>query len=248
MKKSLLIIVALVVCLPLILCFGCSTEDNQITSGDGMWKYIENEDGTICITSICDMQENIVIPEQIDGKTVSALGEKLFVIINNGSSSKQLEGVYDDNNVLKSVTINAKIKEIPNMCFYLCRVLEVVNLPETLEKVSDFAFYGCSALQNITFPEKCSALGAYTFRECPKLQEVVIESGSVPQIGDKCFYMVNTKASGDDQYYIIPGLQIKVKDLVLYSIDNLESERKATRNNSYKYWQEYVRANVVVNG
>lgn len=245
MKKSLLVIVALVVCLPLILCFGCSTEDNQITSSDGMWKYIENEDGTITLTSICDMQENVVIPEQIDGKTISALGEKLFVIINDGSSSKQLDGVYDDNNVLKTVTINAEIKEIPNMCFYLCRSLENIILPETLEKVSDFAFYGCNTLTSITLPEKCSSLGAYTFRECGKLREVVIESGSVPKIGDKCFYMVNTKASGDDQYFIISDLQIKVKDVSLYSIDNLEKERKATRDSSYKYWQEYVSANVV---
>ena len=246
MKKILLVIVALVTCLPLIFCFGCKTEDNQITSADGKWKYIESEDGTICVTAVCDMQEDIVIPEQIDGKTVSSLGAKLFVIINDGSESKKLEGVYDDNDILKTVTIQASIKEIPNMCFYLCRNLSEVNFPSSLEKVCDFAFYGCKSLENIIFPENCKSLGAYTFRECERLKNVVIQSETVPQIGDKCFYMVNQKASGDDQYYVISNLKIKVRDISLYSVEKLEAERKSTRNNSYKYWQEYVNANVVV--
>lgn len=245
MKKCILIIATIILALSAVFCTGCTVEDNSVLSEDGCWRYIVNEDETITLSAIVEMKSEIVIPETIDGYTVTSLSDKLFVLIDDGSADKKYEGVYADNNILTSVTINAKVKEIPNMCFYICRKLSVVNLPDSLEKINDFAFYGCNSLEKIALPESCVSLGSYTFRECSKLNEVSIEYASIPDIGDKCFYMVDNKASDDDQYYIIPNLKIVVKDIAVYGIDNLESLRKETRNNSYKYWQEYVNAGVV---
>lgn len=245
MKKCILIIAIIILALSAVFCTGCTAEDNSVLSEDGCWRYIVNEDNTITLSAIVEMKSEIVIPETIDGYTVSSLSDKLFVLIDDGRTDKKYEGVYADNNTLTSVTINAKVKEIPNMCFYICRKLSVVNLPNSLEKINDFAFYGCNSLEKIVLPESCVSLGSYTFRECSKLNEVIIECASIPDIGDKCFYMVDNKASDDDQYYIISNLKIVVKDIAVYGIDNLESLRKETRNNSYKYWQEYVNAGVV---
>lgn len=245
MKKYIVIIAITILVLSATLCTGCTVVDNSILSEDGCWRYIINEDNSITLSAIVEMKSEIVIPETIDGYTVSSLSDKLFVLIDDGTADKKYEGVYADNNILTSVTINAKVKEIPNMCFYICRKLSVVNLPDSLEKINDFAFYGCNSLEKITLPESCVSLGSYTFRECSKLSEVSIKCNSIPDIGDKCFYMVDNKASDDDQYYIIPNLKIEVNDIAVYGIDNLESLRKETRNNSYKYWQEYVNAGVV---
>lgn len=246
MKRSIFIIATIIFTFTAVFCTGCTVVDNSVLSEDGCWRYEINADDTICITGIVEMKSEIVIPEAIDGHTVSALSDKLFVLIDDGAENKKYKGVYADNNVLTSVTINAKIKEIPNMCFYICRNLTVVNLPNTLESIKDFAFYGCNSLEKIILPESCNSLGAYTFRECGKLNEVVIKSNNIPDIGDKCFYMVDNKASDDEQYYIIPELKIIVDDINAYSIDKLEELRKDTRNNSYKYWKEYVNADKVV--
>ncbi len=246
MKRGILILAILIFVLSAVFCTGCTVVDNSVLSDDGFWRYEINEDNTICVTGIVEMRSEIVIPEEIDGYAVSALSDKLFVLIDDGVENKKFEGVYADNNVLTSVTINAKIKEIPNMCFYICKKLTVVNLPDTLERINDFAFYGCNSLEKIILPESCNSLGAYTFRECGKLNEVVIKSNNIPDIGDKCFYMVDNKASDDEQYYIIPELNIVVDDINAYNIDKLEELRKDTRNNSYKYWKEYVNADKVV--
>ncbi len=240
MKKSLCLLLVIVLLLSMFAFVGCNNTVETITSEDGKWEYVINDDDTITLVSINEMTENMVIPSSIDSHTVSTFGEKLFVVINDGKENKKFDGVYDDNNILKTVKIEANIKVIPNMCFYLCRKLTDVTFPDTLEKISDFAFYGCSELSNIELPEKCNSLGAYTFRECGNLKNVVINYDGVPDVGDKCFYMVNNKASNDDQYYIIPNLSIKVKNIELFSLDALEAKRKETRNNSYKYWKEYV--------
>lgn len=245
MKKVKLLVVICLILATILMCCACSATDNSITSEDGKWNYIENDDGTIQLTKVVEMTSELVIPKQVDGKIVSSIAEKFFVKINDGSSKKKFKDTYADNDVLESVIIEAEIKEIPNMAFYLCRKLSHVELPNSLEKINDFAFYGCIALEDIIIPENCKHLGAYSFRECSNLKNVTLNSSEIVNIGDKCFYMINNKASGDDQYYIIDGLKINVGD-VDYSIETLEALRKKTRNNTYKYWQEYVKGGAVV--
>lgn len=245
MRNFKLIIVFLLIVATVLACCACSQVDNSITSEDGKWKYIENNDGTITISSVVEMEESLTIPSTVDGKVVSAISEKFFVIINDGSSSKKLKDTYANNEVLKEVIFEANIKEIPNMAFYLCSSLVSVQLPSSLEKIGDFTFYGCESLKEITLPENCKSIGGYAFRECSSLETVTIKSSEIINIGDKCFYMIDEKERDDDQYYIISGLNIVVGN-VDYSFATLETLRKQTRNNSYKYWQEYVKANVVV--
>lgn len=245
MKKIKSLIAICLILFSVFMCCACSVKDNSITSQDGKWKYVENDDGTITLSGIVEMEKELIIPETVDGKTVSAIAEKFFVIINDGTSSKKLKDTYSDNNVLEKVVFEAKIKEIPNMSFYICKKLVSVQFPETLEKISPFSFFGCESLEEIVFPESCKSIGEYAFRECVSLKNVTIKSTEIVNIGDKCFYLINKKASGDDQYYISDGLKIIVGN-VDYSVDTLESLRKKTRNNSYKYWQEYAKSGVIV--
>ena len=246
MKKLILVIAACLIIVSLFTFCSCAVKDNSVESADGMWRYVENGDGTITLTETLGMEQELVIPATVDGKRVSAISEKFFVIINDGSKKKKLKDTYSDNNILEKVVFEAKLTEIPNMAFYLCRKLKDVYFPETLEKIGAFAFYGCSSLEDIAIPKSCNSIGEYAFRECGALKDVYLESEKIVDIGDKCFYMVNEKASGDDQYYIIDGLKIHVRD-VDYSIETLEALRKKTRNNSYKYWQEYVKKGVILN-
>lgn len=224
----------------------CSEKDKSVLSKNGKWRYIENEDGTITLSKIVEMESVLVIPETVDGKTVSAISEKFFLVINDGSQKKKLKDTYSDNNILEKVIFEADIKEIPNMAFYICKKLTEVKLPDSLEKIGSFVFFGCNSLTQIEIPENCKSIGEYAFRECSSLVSVTLKSKEIVNIGEKCFYMVNEKASGDDQYYIIDNLKITVDESVDYSLETLEKLRKETRNNSYKYWQEYVRANVIV--
>lgn len=247
MNKSL--IAVLVIVLFLFAFSGCSTtvEYTQSTEYDGAWSYLENDDGTITLYGYNKRDSVVTIPQTVDGKTVSALGEKIFVCINDGSEKKNLKGVYEDNDYLEKVIINANIKEIPNMAFYICRKLKEIQLNEGLEKIGDFAFYGCESLKEVILPESFNSIGAYSFRDCTSLSKVIINStaNDVIAIGDKAFYIINESSDDDDQYEIIKGLTIIVKDISLYNSTDLEQKRRETKNYTYKYWQEYIDAGIV---
>lgn len=247
MKKCL--IGVLTVLLFVFIFSGCSTtvEYIQSTEYDGAWSYLENDDGTITLYGYNKKDSVVTIPQSIDGKAVSALGDKLFVCINDGSEKKSMKGVYEDNTYLEKVIIEANVKEIPNMAFYICRNLKEIQLNDGLEKIGDFAFYGCKSLTELVLPESFNSIGAYSFRDCVALKKVVINSTAddVIAIGDKAFYIINEESDDDDQYEIIDGLTILVKNISLYNSSDLESKRRETKNYTYKYWQEYIDAGIV---
>lgn len=245
MKKCLIAVLSIVIMICLFV--GCSAPVEYTTSSDGVWSYLENDDGTITLYRYNKQENVVIIPQNVDGKIVSALGEKIFVNINDGSDDRSLNGVYEDNNYLEKVIIEADIKEIPNMAFYICRNLKEIQLNSGIGKIGDFAFYGCKSLTELIFPESLNSIGAYSFRECTSLSNVVINNNGddVIAIGDKAFYIVNENSDDDDQYEIINGLKIQVKNISLYNSSDLEQKRRETKNYTYKYWQEYINAGIV---
>lgn len=243
MKKIIvaLLVVAILASLSVGL-FGCADEDKSITSGD--WKYIELEDGTISLVSYVGTASAVVVPPAVDGKTVSQIEQGLFLSVNDGSTSRRMREVYQNNELVRSVTFAAPIKEIPARTFYMCAALEWVALPDTCESIGDFAFYGCSSLTAIELPTACKAIGAYCFRQCEKLQNVYIHNAAdatlPPKLGDKCFFMVNNGSSKDDQYYVIPDLKIWVDNISVFDENVIKEERKKSHTNDYKYWLDYM--------
>jgi len=245
MKRLIAIILVLSVAMGVLACFvGCSEADNTKSSGD--WKYLEKEDGTISLVSYIGSNAHVVVPATLEGKTVSSIEGGLFMSVNDGSSSRRLRDVYQNNEVVETVEFAAPVTAIPERTFYLCNKLTSVTLPDTCESIGDFAFYGCSALTRIDIPTACTSIGAYCFRQCDKLADVYIHNSAdatmPPKIGDKCFYLVDSKSSKEDQYYIIPDLRITVYNIAVFDETVILEERKKNHTNDYKYWLEYMTA------
>ena len=243
LKITLVATIILVTCLSFA---ACTSADESKISADGVWQYVEVEGG-VSLTAVKKMEADMTVPATVDGKTVVSLGEKLFIEVDDGSAKKSNAGVYRENTTLKTLTILADIKEIPNMCFYYCTALEEVVFPDSLESVAPFAFFNCSALKSVTLPEKTNSIGEYSFRQCLSLETVTINyaGDACVTIGDKAFYNLDEKVSKDEQYFINPKLTIYVKNIELYDADALEAKRIETKEMSYKYWEEYVKADIV---
>ena len=249
MKKFVATVLVLVVAMAMVGCFvGCQAADESTQSADGNWKYVEKEDGSVSLSAYTGTAANVVVPAIVDGKAVSSIEAGLFVKINDGSVKRRMRDVYEDNELIESVTFLANITAIPERTFYLCKNLTAVVFPAALESIGDFAFYGCRSLTSIALPATCSSIGAYCFRECENLTNVAIANPELVKIGDKCFYMVNTKASGDDQYYIIKDLKIVPINPTVYDSDAIEADRRATKKNDYRYWKDYIDNGNVVGG
>ena len=215
-------------------------EGYEVESKDGskynlkrVWCYLSSYNGD---------DTDLVIPAYVDDIKVNALDAGIFVKLDE--SNGRSRGTYTNNTQLKTVRIEAEVLEVPARAFYMCSALTDIEFPATCKKIGDFAFYGCTSLASIVIPASIKDIGGYTFRECANLKDVYIlnEDTDVlpPKIGEKTFYMVNSKLSSDDQYYIIPGLKIHVNNIAVFNKDVIDADRKANHTNDYKYWLDYI--------
>ncbi len=94
-----------------------TTEPSYFTSADGMYNYVIDDNGNAMITDLIDNQSyegELVIPSEIDGVTVAAIGNGAFVGAVN----------------LTSVTIPASVTEVGECAFMKCTSIETFIVEE----------------------------------------------------------------------------------------------------------------------
>ncbi len=136
-------------------------------------------DGTVKITKYKGTDKQIEVPDKIDGKEVSVIGESAFQGLENITSVKLPEsitkiesGAFAWCTGLASVNLPAKITEIADTLFYSCAALTTVKLPEGVTSIGEYAFYGCTVLNNIYLPASLQTVGAYAFYGCTGLKQI----------------------------------------------------------------------------
>ena len=112
------------------------------------YSYMSNSSGNgVTITKYLISDPRPVIPREIDGRTVTAIGDKAF---------------YECGS-LTSVTIPDSVTSIGDEAFYECRSLTSVTIPDSVTSIGNSAFYGCTYLKNITLPKSVKHIGSYAF-------------------------------------------------------------------------------------
>jgi hypothetical protein len=196
------------------------------------------------LTAYLGQEPDVVVPAKVDDYDVYDLDAGLFGKVDDGSGKRRDRDTYTENATLVSVRFEFALKDLPARAFYMCTSLTSVEIPETCETLGDFAFYGCSSLESISIPASVKHLGAYTFRQCGKLTNVYIHNAesatTPPAIGEKCFFMVNSGLSSDDQYYVLDGLKIWVDNIAVFDKTVIEESDKVNHTTDYKYWLEYL--------
>ena len=86
----------------------------------------------------------IVIPAQIDGKPVVAIGERAF----------------EDCEALKEIVLPGTLKRIGQKAFSGCMHLKAVVIPEGVVEIGDEAFSSCSQLRAAVLPASLTRLGS----------------------------------------------------------------------------------------
>lgn len=165
------------ICLAVVVCLGV----NNVMAGEteidtSVFEYEENEDGTITITDYNGTDEIVVIPSEIDGKSVASIDYHAFY----------------NCTVLKHIIISEGVTDIlgDHDCYYgafnSCENLETVSLPSTLKSIGNGAFDGCRSLTGITIPSGVTSIGKWAFFGCVSLKNLTIPD-SVTQIGEEAF-------------------------------------------------------------
>lgn len=117
--------------------------------------YTEKYTG-LTITGCAEDVETLVIPEQIEGKPVTAIESRAFV----------------NHTKLKSVELPDGLFDLGDRAFTGCTALERVELPEGLTGIKHNTFNGCSSLESIVIPDSVRTIGTGAFRNCTNLAEI----------------------------------------------------------------------------
>ena len=113
-------------------------------------------------------QGDIVIPATIPNPDDAEQPFKVIAI--NGDA-------FSNNTAITSITINAKITEIPDYCFQGCTGLTNISFGEevtTITTIGNNAFEGCVQLGSIAIPNSVTTINAYAFYNCSKMAAVSI--------------------------------------------------------------------------
>lgn len=158
MKKIITILFTIII---LCLCFvGCGKPASSPVED---FSY-EFKNGEVTITGYTGTDLEIVIPEIIEERPVTVIGEKAFqeydmtsVIIPNTITLIE-ERAFDDCKQLDKIDIPDSVTEISYWAFCGCENLKEVNLGSGIKSIEQGAFVSCDSLKSIHIPENVEKL------------------------------------------------------------------------------------------
>ena len=141
LKKWLLALAAFAV-MAVLFAVGAGAE----TYGD--FEYSVRYDGiSVTITGYTGSAEKVVIPDTIDGKSVTSIGSSAFY----GCSS------------LKSIIIPDSVTSIGGTAFSDCTSLTSITIPDSVTILNSFTFSGCKSLNDVNIPDGVTYVGNGAF-------------------------------------------------------------------------------------
>ena len=163
------------------------TKDKDSSAENEIIKYLhytEKPDGTLRIdgadiyridaNDIWRDEENkiskIVLPDTINGKSVTEIGESAFA--------------YSQS--LEEIILPDTVSKIGKNAFFGCIKLKSVNIPDNVTVLPEGAFECCWKLKTIDTGKNVTEIGYEAFYECVDLVSVNI-SKTVESIGQNCF-------------------------------------------------------------
>ncbi|MDO4472979.1 MAG: leucine-rich repeat domain-containing protein [Bacillota bacterium] len=163
----------------------------------------------------CDSAVTIaVIPSEIDGVLVKAIGDSAF----------------RECDALTSVTIPDSVTVIKEHAFDDCSNLTDVAIPGSVTSIGDSAFRECDALTSVTLPDSILSIGAMAFYSCDAITSIDIPK-SVTTIGDEAFnccnYLNSLTVNADNINYSAENDVLFNKDKTLL-IQYLRAKRKTS--------------------
>lgn len=134
------------------------TEAGLPVSSAGLEYVADSRTQTCTVTGLGTCKDVYIVLGQIDGYTVTAIGDDAF------RGYEYLEGIEIPNTVTS----------IGKYAFSNCKALTSVVIPDSVTTLGDEAFSGCEALKTVTLGNGLKDMGKYTFAGCKLLQEIEI--------------------------------------------------------------------------
>ena len=146
-----------------------ASEDRTDPAG---WVWNLLADGSVMISGYTVQDHALVIPDEIDGKPVTAV--------------MQHESRYLSGDGIDTVKLPAGLKVIGERAFYRFGALRELAIPAALEEIGDGAFYNCARVDHLKLPATLKRLGREAFNYCRRLGTIILPEG-LEEIGARTF-------------------------------------------------------------
>ncbi len=195
----------------------------QAASASVDFEYSNDDYGTIIITGYKGTSSNVVIPSEIDGKSVTEIGEQAFWTCTE----------------LTSVTIPDSVESIGRRAFYCCTKLADITIPDSVESIKSSAFESCTELKKIKIGNGVkyignsemggSIMGNSIFSGCKELTNIEVSDGNKyysSQNGilfNKNKTKLITYPAGKNGDYTVPGTVTSIGNTAFENCTELEN-------------------------
>ncbi len=221
-----------------IIAFKTYPAESKATYISGDYRYYLNAENEAVIDRYLGTDSVIVVPETVDGYTVTEIGSTAFCatfdsnkyFFGNQITTDQITSItlpdtidkigilsFGSNKSLTSINIPEGITHIPTMAFRQCTGLKNIDLPSTLKKIGPLAFYLCMGLTDIIVPEGVTEIGGYGFGRCESAVNISLPE-TLTTLGEYAFSenLLLTEAS-------LPDSLVNVGDGIFWYCEQLES-------------------------
>ena len=147
---------------------------NWVNEDDGVpFTYVTLDDGTIEIRSYTGKRRYITVPEEIEGKAVSSIGEFAF------------EGATR----LREVRLPSRLRRIRTGAFAGCTNLYKIDIPASVTEIGASAFSNAVRLGTLAIPADSNliSIGDNAFANCTKLRRVDLPA-SLKSVNGSAFF------------------------------------------------------------
>lgn len=232
------------------------------TYGDFMYELLA--DGTAKVTRYIGDDVNVVIPDEIEGYSVTCIGTQTFWTnyykveqISIPDSVTSIEGgAFLGCSLIQNIKLPYGLKTIGELAFAMCESLTEIEIPDTVMDIGHGAFQVCSSLKTVKLPESITEINMATFSECEQLDNVIVP-GNVTSIQDSAFWgckslqkitlPVELKSIGATAFYACSQLQnIEIPDGVTSieamafwdcdSLTNIKIPKSVTNMSGYVFY------------
>ena len=146
----------------------------------------------ITITGYTGSGGYVIVPEQISGLEVTAIGYKAFtgtdvtgVMLPETVRIVEQEAFHDCTS-LGSIMLPSHLDELNNWAFAGCTNLVSVRIPDGVTRIENCLFYGCSQLKQVALPDGITEVGDWVFAGCGSLTGTELPD-TVTSLGERSF-------------------------------------------------------------
>ncbi|MDA7909800.1 leucine-rich repeat protein [Akkermansiaceae bacterium] len=144
----------------------------------------------------------LVIPQTIEGRLVTTIGERAFADCNYLTSISIPDSVtsiersaFNECEGLKSITIPNRVTSIAALTFSKCTNLQSVTISNRVTSIGNSAFTDCTSLTSIIIPNSVTSLGIAVFNRCQSLASITFLPRVAPSLGRDVFKSIRFNAT-----------------------------------------------------